>query len=89
MMGSPRSRRLVRHAAALALAAGVFIAMPSAPRAQAAQDPFCNLYNQGQVCKEQQDCVWFIFYKKCTTQYWRLKDMGGGGGPTDPPELDR
>ncbi len=75
-MGSVRSSRLVRHVVALAVALGVFAFAPPAPRAQAASDPNCNINNPGQLCKVQEDCVWFVFYKKCTTQYWR-QPIGG------------
>ncbi len=72
--------------AALALAVLAYLASPPAPRAQSQEDPLCNINNTGQVCKIQEDCAWFLFFKKCTTQYWRQPGTDPGGGDEDEDE---
>jgi len=77
----------LRAIAIAIVAAIVYLSSPAEPRAQAAIDPKCNLYNQGKVCKEQQACAGFVFFKQCTTQYWRLiPAAGSGGAPEDDTE---
>ena len=81
--------RLIGGLIALGVAAAAYLASPPAPRAQSAQDPKCNIQNTGKICKIQEDCVWFIFYKKCTTEYWRQPlqgDFPAGGGDDDEDE---
>lgn len=73
---------------ALALALVVYLAVPPEPRAQAATDPRCNLYNTGNVCKEQESCVFLLFYKQCTKEIWRQPLQGDFGGGTDEERPD-
>lgn len=83
-MKDPGTHRLATSLMALIIGFALYLASPPAPRAQAGADPRCNLYNSGQICKIQEDCVWILFYKKCTTEYWRLD--GDSGGDEEPPE---
>lgn len=77
-----RWRRLAGILAAVAL---LIATAPAEPRAQAAN---CG-GNDGNVCWQDEQCIWILFYKRCTTNYKYYPAGGGGGGndPEDPPQI--
>lgn len=87
-MGRNPIARLGGSLVALMLALVAYLAAPPAPRAQSASDPRCNLYNTGNVCKEQESCVFLLFYKQCTKEIWRqpLEGDFGGGEEDERPD---
>ncbi len=58
-------QKLLASVASLVLALSLHLAVPSLPRAEAAD---CGA-NDGQVCWQNQSCINILFYKQCTTTY--------------------
>jgi hypothetical protein len=58
---------------------------PAEPRAQAGS---CGA-NDGNICQQDEQCVWILFYKRCTTNYKYYPSGGGGGDGSGDDEIPR